>query len=113
SRVDLGGAGRQPGKPCCRQAAMLHLIKLSVGTEDIEDLKRWQAERLATLGRPFHATRQVPSRARELLDGGSIYWVIRGRVLGRQRLAGIEVGQDDEGRRRCLLLLEPRLVRTL
>ncbi len=91
----------------------LHLIKLSVGTEDVADLDRWQARRLRRTGRVFHKTRMMPRRQAELLDGGSIYWVIKGAIRARQRLTGIEAGLDDEGRSRTLLLLEPKLVRTM
>lgn len=97
--------------------ARLHLIKLSVGSESVESLRAWQEERLARHGRLWHATRMLPKRRAELLDpgsggeGGSIYWVIRGLVQARQRLAGIETAPDEEGRSMTLLLLDPALVR--
>jgi hypothetical protein len=91
----------------------LHLIKLSVGTEDVDDLRRWQALRLKQLGRVFHRTRMMPRRRTELLEGGSIYWVIKGAIRARQRLTGIEAAVDEAGNPCTLLLLEPRLVRTL
>ena len=91
----------------------LHLIKLSVGSEDVEDLCRWHAKRLAETGRVFHRTRMMPKRREELLAGGSIYWVIRGQVLLRQRLLGIEVlSASGADKRSTLLLLDPRLLRT-
>jgi len=88
----------------------LHLIKLSVGTEDLEDLRRWQAKRLRATGRLFHRTRMRPRRQEELLSGGSIYWVIRGQVLARQRLTGIEQVVDADGRRDHHLMLDPELI---
>lgn len=94
--------------------ARLHLIKLSVGSESVESLRAWQGERLARHGRLWHATRMLPKRRAELLDPageGSIYWVIRGLVQARQRLAGIETAPDEEGRAMTLLLLDPELVR--
>lgn len=91
----------------------LHLIKLSVGTEDVEDLRRWQAQRLRQTGRLFHRTRMMPRRREALLPGGSIYWVIRGWIQARQRLIGIEPTVDETGRPDTLLLLEPGLVRTV
>ena len=93
--------------------APLHLIKLSVGTESVEDLRRWQARRLKLSGRVFHQTRMMPRRADELLQGGSIYWVIKGVIQARQRLLGIEPQVDSDGRRSNLLILEPELVRTV
>ncbi len=91
---------------------VLHLIKLSVGTEDLADLERFQTQRLRQLGRIVHFTRQMPKRRDELLDGGSIYWVIRGFVRARQRLIGIEREEDREGRGITALVLDRRLVRT-
>lgn len=90
----------------------LHLIKLAVGIEDVGHLaavqERRLAESLATGRGPrlFHVTRNVPRRAAELLDGGSLYWVIKGRIRVRQRLLDIEEDTDDEGRRYCRLMLD-------
>lgn len=92
---------------------MLHLIKLSVGTEDVDDLRRWYAKRLAETGRVFHRTRMMPRRRAELLDGGSIYWVIKGLVSARQRLVGIERIVYSDGTPATELVLDPELVRTV
>ena len=91
----------------------LHLIKLSVGTVSVEDLRRWQGRRLKLSGRVFHQTRMMPRRADELLRGGSIYWVIKGLIQARQRLSAIESQIEGEGRRTTLLVLDPALVRTV
>ncbi len=88
----------------------LHMIKLSVGTDDIADLQRWQQQRLAREGRIYHKTRMAPKRADEILPDGSIYWVIKGLVLCRQPLTGFEKVLDDEGRAMTLLLLAPELI---
>src|SRR5579871_6291791 len=91
----------------------LHLIKLCVGAESIEDLEEWIAERVAERrrrGEPqlsLHVTRMTPKRGAELLDGGSLYWVIRGQVAARQRLEEIEPFTDAEGIGRCRLWMEP------
>jgi len=92
---------------------MLHLIKLSVGTEDLDDLARWQGQRLRRTGRVFHRTRMMPRRRAELLEGGSIYWVIKGAIRCRQRLTGVEAGVDEQGQPCTLLLHDPKLVRTM
>jgi hypothetical protein len=87
------------------------LIKLAVGSDSPESLASWQAVCLAREGRLYHRTRQCPQRQGELLAGGSIYWVIRGRILVRQRLLDIEEQSEEAGRRVTLLLLDPQLVR--
>ena len=96
----------------------LHLIKLCVGCDTIEDLEDWIALDLAEKRRKgvpaedFHTTRMVPKRVGELLDGGSLYWVITGGDQGRQRLLDVQPFTDAEGIGRCRLILEPRVVRT-
>ena len=96
----------------------LHLIKLCVGADSIEDLREWVSERAmnaiaAGLERhTTHTTRMVPKRVEELLDGGSLYWVIKGQVQARQKLLGIETFTDAEGIHRCRLILDPSVVET-
>lgn len=94
--------------------AKLHLIKLSVGTEDVADLEEWQArpEAQTADGLPRHVTRMWPRREAELLQGGSIYWVIKGEVLCRQRLIRFDEVTGGDGIRRCALVMEPELFRT-
>jgi hypothetical protein len=94
----------------------LHLVKLSVGAESFKDLEAWikqRARESAARGGPrrhVHVTRMTPKRDAELLDGGSIYWVIRGEVTARQRLLAIEPFRDTDGIARCRLAMEPKLI---
>ncbi|MEQ8822989.1 MAG: DUF1489 domain-containing protein [Filomicrobium sp.] len=94
----------------------VHLVKLCVGADSIADLAHWQASRLAgkrksgSPGRLFHETHQTPKKTAELLDGGSLYWVIKGVIQVRQRIVGFEDGQKADGRACCLILLDPELV---
>ncbi len=91
----------------------LHLIKLSAGCQAVEQLEVWQRERLRAQGRLFHRTRMMPRRAEAVLDGGSIYWVIKGEVRARQAIVGIERETGEDGISRALLLLRQGLIRTL
>ena len=92
----------------------LHLIKLSVGTDDVSDLAAWQADRRGQGpdGLPRHVTRMWPKRAEELLAGGSLYWVFKGVCLARQRVIRLDevIGQD--GIPRCGIVLDPEITRT-
>ena len=94
----------------------LHLIKLCVGADSIADLEEWIAERmterrrLGELQRHAHVTRMVPKRADELVDGGSLYWVVKGLISARQRLLEVEPFVDSSGIGRCRLWLEPKVV---
>ncbi len=89
---------------------MIHLIKLAVGCDGVDALKAFQAARLAAFGQVFHLTRATPKRAGELTGGGSIYWVIKGAIAARQRVLDVQADHDEEGRPRCRLILEARVV---
>lgn len=91
----------------------LHLLKLSVGTHSIEEKEAFVRMRVANGGAPFHITRMVPKRVGELLDGGSLYWVIKGNVQARQAIERIEPFFDDENIRRCRIILSPMVTRTV
>lgn len=93
----------------------LHLIKLCVGTESVDDLSAWQEKRRAERKKRgereenFHVTRRTPKRAAELLDGGSLYWVIKGQIAVRQRLLEIRPVVRN-GDPHCALVLDHELV---
>jgi hypothetical protein len=89
---------------------MLHLMKLAVGVTDVAHLRRLQETRLATNPPLCHRTRNRPRRAEELLAGGSIYWVIGGAMLVRQRLNDITETRAADGGRAAALVLDPKLV---
>jgi len=90
-----------------------HLIKLCVGAERIEDLTDWQATPRAKGpdGLPRHVTRMWPKRAKELLNGGSLYWVVKGLVLCRQRVLRLDEVDRGDGIARCGIVLDPEVVR--
>jgi len=96
----------------------LHILKLCVGIDDVEALRRAQTVRRARLraaGEPVvlrHVTRHPPRRAHEILPGGSLYWVIKGFVRVRQRIVGFEELTDHPDGKRCAFVLGPRLVLT-
>ena len=101
----------------------LHLIKLCVGADSVEDLEAWIAGRMAEArarGREpeqKHTTRMVPKRLDGLLGrdgspGGSLYWVIKGVVQCRQRLLDVRPFVDTDGIGRCDLILEPTVILT-
>ena len=88
---------------------MIHLTKLAVGIGGVDHLRQVQAER--RLARPLrHQTRNTPRRADEVTDGGSLYWVIAGAMLVRQRVLDIIEDHWDDGSACCGLVLDPALV---
>lgn len=96
----------------------VHLRKLAVGVADLEDFRGKIAKRVRALreqGQPEvlrHLTRHPPARGRELLDGGSLYWIVSGLMLVRSPILGIEDVADGHGKR-CALVMDPNLIRTV
>ena len=94
----------------------LHLIKLCVGCDSVQDLEDWikikLKEKRAKGQKPehIHTTRMVPKRADELTAGGSLYWVIRGQVMCRERILGIRPFTDKDGIGRCRVVLDGKVV---
>ena len=93
----------------------LHLIKLCVGADSIADLAQWQKRRATERrknggsGAVKHVTRMTPKRADELLDGGSLYWVINGQIAARQKLVNIKP-VTREGVPHCALVLDKKII---
>lgn len=93
-------------------AEFVNLLKLSVGSESVEDIAAWQTRRRRELGRAYaHVTRMWPKREAEVLNGGSIYWVVKGLVLVRQKIVALDEVIGADGIRRCGIVLDPDLVR--
>ncbi len=93
----------------------LHLLKLAVGAATVADIEAHVAERLARRGGEMprgavHTTRMVPKRAGEILDGGSLYWVVRGQIAARQIVLAVRPFTDADGTGRCDLVLDPTVV---
>lgn len=89
---------------------MLHIAKLAVGVRDIDHIRALQAERLRTNARLRHRTRNSPRRGNEVLDGGSLYWVIGGSMLARQRILDIVEDERDDKTPCASFVLDPEVV---
>jgi hypothetical protein len=95
----------------------VHIIKLCVGADSVEDLAEWQIDQMKRAKkarrepRPHCGTRMWPKRVEDVLAGGSLYWVIKGVILVRQKIVAIDHVTDNHGQR-CGLYLDPKLVRT-
>ena len=93
----------------------LHIIKLSVGSDSLDDLAHWQKQRLKALKdagkKPelIHVTRQTPKRAEEVLDGGCIFWVVKGWIVARQKLLELRPLKRD-GVPHCGLVYDKKII---
>lgn len=91
----------------------LHLVKLCVGADSVDDLRAWidfrleQSRLRGIVPEQFHTTRMYPKRADEIIGHGSLYWVIKGQIQCRQQVVDIRRFTDDDGVGRCNIILEP------
>lgn len=96
----------------------LHLLKMCVGVDSVARLRTRQAERLEALraaGEPAalrHLTRHMPRRAAEIVDGGSLYWIVRGAIRARQRIVALTSVGGADSLKRCAIVLDPEVVET-
>ena len=88
----------------------LHIIKLCVGVESLQDLRDWRAQRAAQGHPSYCPTRMAPKRADEILEGGSLYWVIKGSILARQVIT--EIQTNLPGHQPVRFMLAPDLIET-
>ncbi|MCE2576174.1 DUF1489 family protein [Komagataeibacter sp. FNDCR2] len=98
---------------------MLHMVKLAVGIQSIEDLALRQSLQTPPVddldgtdptGMPWFRTRMYPRRAAEMVDGGSIYRVISGRILCRQRITAIRPDTREDGTACALVMMAPEII---
>jgi hypothetical protein len=107
------------GKSRYQPAAMvLHLIKLAVGVDDLAHMTKVQSARRKQRRQGPRTphwvyTRNTPRRAEELLQGGSLYWVIRGVIRCRQELVGFEEDFDkEEAHKYCRIQVRRPIIAT-
>ena len=98
----------------------IHLVKLAVGVQDIDHLKEIQKNRINNsplkhngTAKLRHITRNTPKRSKELINGGSLFWVIKRVIQVRQLILGFELCQREDGKSGCAIILDPVLYRTI
>ena len=85
---------------------MLHLVKMAAGIKSLEMFRL----ALGSHGNPVYRTRNMPKRADELLDGGSIYWMFAGGISARQKLLDIREAQWPDGSKCTEIVTERELI---
>lgn len=83
----------------------LNISKVAVGCASLDALQARQRLRLSEGVVPI-LTRFRPKRAEELI-GGSIYWIVKHRMIVRQGIIGFADCSED---RRTIIRLDPALV---
>ena len=90
----------------------VNIIKLCVGVSEVDELAAHQDFRRDNGEELFHRTRMMPRRLNDVVDGGSLYWVIKGSIQVRQLITDIVPIVDEKGIKRCRLMLHHELVAT-
>jgi hypothetical protein len=100
----------------------VHLVKLCVGIDSIAELQEYRERlqrekaksRKGSKGplEDSHWTRMKPKRAEAVLDGGSLYWVIRGRICVRHKILRLDDVEDEAGKSYCAIVYDPTVIIT-
>jgi hypothetical protein len=90
--------------------AALHLIKLCVGCDTVEELIDWRASHVSQDW--ILRTRQTPQRGAELMAGGSLFRVFKGRILSRQEILNVRTAGEGPARH-CEITLAETVIRTI
>jgi len=85
--------------------AALHLSKVAFNCASFDTLARRQQARVVDGIVPL-VTRFMPKRAEELV-GGSLYWIMKHRLIARNRILGFATREQDG---RTIIQLDPELV---
>lgn len=96
----------------------MHLVKLCVGVSEIEELEHWRSQVISeqrAKGERLlvpHVTRMFPTRGDELLNGGSLYWVIKGVIQCRSKIISLDRVIGSDGIKRCAIMMDPEVIKT-
>jgi hypothetical protein len=96
----------------------INLVKLCVGIDSLAHLESFRAEKrqhareTGAEDMTTHVTRMWPRRADEILQGGSLYWVIKGVIQARQQIVRFDERIGGDGIRRCAIIMSPEIIQT-
>lgn len=95
----------------------LHILKVAAGTGSLSDLRQivqQYAYNDPELGRIMHMTsRNTPKRAAEVLDGGSVFWIIKRKIVARAPMVAIREIERSDGRKGCQMCIRPDVIATV
>lgn len=94
----------------------VHMIKLVVGIDTLEDFYDWQQKDVVDFnGVPANTvhTRYKPKAAEEILQtGGSIYRVIKNRIVCRQKIIGFDQWDSPDKGTQCIIMCDLDIIQT-
>ena len=93
-----------------------NLVKLCVGVDSFAELDELVRRRSAANKKASrrdiaeHVTRMRPKQRDALLNGGSLYWVIKGLISARQVITDLEARKGLDGIERTAIIMVPELI---
>ena len=93
----------------------VHIIKLVVGVSDLDEFLEVQKASIVDFeGAPANAvqTRYKPKRDQEVLAGGSLYRVIKNKIVCRQRVIGFDTYESADKGTQTLIMVDPEVIQT-
>ena len=95
----------------------VNVLRTGVGVESVQHLYEIQQTHresvYASGSGAFITTRGTPTRANEILNGGSLYWIIKQQISVRQKIENIETLKDESGKKFCLITMHPDIILTV
>lgn len=94
----------------------VNFLRTGVGVESVSHLHDIQSSyrRLRMDGKDyaFLTTRRTPTRANDLINGGSVYWIVKRQICARQEIIDVQTLEDDEGKAYCRIVMSPTIMLT-
>ena len=94
----------------------LHIVKVAAGISSLARLEEIVAQYSyddPDLGPIMTmSSRNRPQRP-EVLDGGSVYWIIKGKIVARAQIVTIRDDERLDGRKGCQICIEPKVILTV
>lgn len=91
----------------------VHLKKLCVAVDSVHALTEIMRLRAQQGERYVCAyTTHKPKQADALIESGSLYWIIKGKISARQKIVDFESYVDDTDRKRTKIILDKTVIAT-
>ena len=87
--------------------------KIAVGIDTIERLRVRQEIIFNQYNKIIHLTRNYHKKRDDLIANGSMYWIIKRRVMVRQKILDISSVIRDDGSKGCEIELDKELIHVI
>lgn len=95
----------------------LHILKVAAGIgslEHLRDVVQRYAYQDPELGPIMHmSSRNRPKRADEIVEGGSMFWIIKRTVVARAPIIAIREEERFDGKTGCQFCIRPEIFATV